>query len=78
MPLPYFALGFDQHMIDKNRQKVAVRMGDLQLVERLCRYGRPLYVTFHHQQQLLTFKPGGNRTYLTVKSTRWSEPPPGS
>ena len=67
MPLPYFALGFDQYMVDKSRKKVAVRMGDLRSVRRLCLYGRPLYVTFiNDQQQSLTFKPGGNRTYLTT------------
>lgn len=39
---PYVAVGFDQHLINKNRAKTTVRMGYLQSIDHLAEYGRPL------------------------------------
>jgi hypothetical protein len=41
---PYIALGFDQNVTSENRSQVTVRMGYLQSIEHLSRYGRPMYV----------------------------------
>ena len=41
---PYIALGFDQQAIASSGAKVEARMGDLQTIGQLSKYGRPLYV----------------------------------
>ena len=62
--LTYVALGFDHKMVAKNRATVKSPMQDLQTLEHLSQYGRPLYVTLVRQRQLLTLEPGGARSYL--------------
>jgi hypothetical protein len=42
---PYIALGFDQNVICQNRALVTVTIGELQSIEYLSRYGRPMYLT---------------------------------
>jgi hypothetical protein len=41
--LPYFALGFDQHVANGPRD-VCVALDELQSLEHICKFGRPLYV----------------------------------
>jgi hypothetical protein len=41
--LPSFiALGFDQHAIAESKEGKTVTMGELQTIEHLAQYGRPL------------------------------------
>ena len=40
--LPYIALDFDQNVL-KGRQRVIVTIGELQSLEHLATYGRPMY-----------------------------------
>ena len=51
---PYVALGFDHKMVGKKREQVVSTMGTLRSIEHLSQYGRPLYVVFVRQRQLLT------------------------
>jgi len=39
---PYIALGFDQHMIAESKEEKTITMGELQTIEHLAKYGRPL------------------------------------
>jgi len=39
-------VGFDQIVISEVRDGVAVKMGDLQSIKHLAKYGRPMYVDF--------------------------------
>ena len=43
LPTPYIDVGFDQRAIAKSRA-VSVRMGDMETIEFLSQYGRPMYV----------------------------------
>ena len=45
--LPYFALGFDQHMISRGRRALSATIGELQSLEHVCEFGRPLCMIFH-------------------------------
>ena len=40
--LPYIALDFDQNVL-KGRQEVTAKIGELQSLEHLATYGRPMY-----------------------------------
>jgi hypothetical protein len=42
---PYFALGFDQNIVHREKRK-SVTAGELRSLKHLCDYGRPLYVVF--------------------------------
>ena len=42
---PYIALGFDQNVICQNRASATVTMGELQSIENLSKYGRPMYLS---------------------------------
>jgi hypothetical protein len=44
---PYIAVGFDQIVISEDRDGVAVKMGELQSMKHLAKYGRPLYVDYY-------------------------------
>ena len=39
---PYIALDFDQNVL-KGRQEVTAKIGELQSLEHLATYGRPMY-----------------------------------
>jgi len=41
---PYIAMGFDQIAIYEDRDGVIVKMGELQSIKHLTKYGRPMYV----------------------------------
>ena len=41
---PYINLDFDQRAIAKSKAYVDVRMGDMQTIEFISQYGRPMYV----------------------------------
>ena len=45
---PYFALGFDQMMIQSPKSPKYVKMGELRSLSHLCKYGRPLCVALAH------------------------------
>jgi hypothetical protein len=42
---PYIALDFDQN-VPKGQTEVTVTIGELQSLEHLASYGRPMYATF--------------------------------
>jgi hypothetical protein len=60
---PYIDLGFDQRVIAKSKSgQVSVLMRDMQTIQFLSQYGRPLYVDLAcHKQQLFISLPGGVR-----------------
>jgi hypothetical protein len=41
---PYIAIGFDQIAIAEDRGEVVVKMGELQSIKHLAKYGRPMCV----------------------------------
>jgi hypothetical protein len=67
---PYIDLGFDQRAIAMGRAVVSVRMGDMQAIEFLSQYGRPMYVDLACKPQLLISLPGGVHIYLKKNRAR--------
>jgi hypothetical protein len=67
---PYIDLGFDQRAIAMRTEVVSVRMGEMQTIEFLCRYGRPMYVYFACKPQLFISLPGGMHSYLKKRQAR--------
>jgi hypothetical protein len=67
---PYIDLGFDQQAIAMGREVVSIRMGEMQTIEFLCRYGRPMYVYLACKPQLLISLPGGVHIYLKKRRAR--------
>lgn len=67
---PYIDLGFDQRVIAMGRVVVSVRMGEMQTIEFLSRYGRPMYVYLACNPQLLISMPGGVHIYLKKHRAR--------
>ncbi len=56
---PYIDLGFDQRAIAESWARVRVRMGDMQTIAFISRFGRPMYVDVACRPQLLILLPGG-------------------
>ena len=75
---PYIDLGFDQRAIAKSKAPVTVRMGDMETIEFLSQYGRPMYVDLAYKPQLLISLPGGARVCLEKDHTRRSLRLPGN
>ncbi|KAK2464125.1 hypothetical protein APHAL10511_003873 [Amanita phalloides] len=50
LPKPYFDLGFDQQAIDMawRKKPVSVSMGDMQTIEFISQYGRPLWSAYRN------------------------------
>ena len=48
---PYFALSFDQN-VRKGLKEVTATIGELQSLELLATYGRPLYAVLIHLQSM--------------------------
>ena len=69
LPTPYIDLGFDQRAIAKSRA-VSVRMGDMETIEFLSQYGRPLYVDLASKPQSLISLPAGVHICLKKRRTR--------
>ena len=67
---PYIDLGFDQRAIAMGREVVNVRMGEMQTIEFLSRYGRPMYVYLACKLQLFISLPGGVHIYLKKHRAR--------
>jgi hypothetical protein len=67
---PYIDLGFDQQAIAMGRAVVSVRMGEMQTIEFLSRYGRPMYVYLACKPQLLISLPGGVHNYPKKRRAR--------
>ena len=68
MSTPYIDLGFDQRAIAKSRA-VSVRMGDMETIEFLSQYGRPMYVDLASKPQSLISLPAGVHTCLKKRRT---------
>jgi hypothetical protein len=69
--LPYLALGFDQNMIVNGRAAKSITIGELQTVEHLCKYGRPLYAALVCTEIIAQRTLDGVRFSLE-KETVWS------
>ena len=61
---PYIDLGFDQRVIARSKARVTVRMGDMQTIEFISQYGRPMYVDVACRPRLLILLQGGTPFYL--------------
>ena len=61
---PYIDLGFDHRAIAKSRAPVTIRMGDMETIEFISQYGRPMYADLACKLQLLISLPGGVHFYL--------------
>ena len=58
LSMPYIDLGFDQRAIAKSGA-VSVRMGDMETIEFISQYGRPMCVDLAGKSQLLISLPDG-------------------
>jgi hypothetical protein len=58
---PYIHLGFDQQVIAiaKNKVEVTVHMQNMETIEFISQYGRPMYADLARKLQLLILLPGG-------------------
>jgi len=77
LPL-YIALDFDQNVI-KGRPEATSKIGELQSLEHLSSYGRPMYAILSFSaEDVAHYVLGGRRSYLKNKMARWSGLPPKS
>ena len=67
---PYIDLGFDQQAIARSEEPVRLRMGDMETIEFISQYGRPMYVDFACKPQLLILLSGGAHIYLNKHQMR--------
>ncbi len=67
---PYIDLGFDQRVIAASGEHVSVSMGDMQTIEFISQYGRPMYVNLACKPRLLIPLPGGVHIYLKTNRAR--------
>jgi hypothetical protein len=68
---PYIALGFDQNAIAGNQTPKHVTVAQLQTLEHLSQYGRPLYMVSVFMNAVAHCVLDGER-YLIKKTHRWS------
>lgn len=68
---PYIALGFDQNAIVGNQTPKHVTVAQLQTLEHLSQYGRPLYVVSVFMNAVAQRVLDGKR-YLIESNRRWS------
>jgi hypothetical protein len=69
LPTPYINLGFDQQAIAKSGAGT-VLMGDMQTIQFICQYGRPMYVDLAGKPQSLISLSAGVHICLKQGSTR--------
>jgi hypothetical protein len=68
---PYIALGFDQNT-SKGQPEATATIGELQSLEHLASYGRPMYAVLFSAKDVAYYILGGRRSYLKIKTAKWS------